>query len=388
MLNILFLRLKLMITNKKLLLICFIIPIIVLLITGNTIKRSDEKLKLPIAVVDEDNSKLTDEIISKIAKNELLSVKKSDFETAKKMLLRDEIDGIFIFKKGFENNIKLGKTDNLVQVHYLQGNFIAPAITDIITSSFMYDIVTEKAKLIVEEITYKKDSKKAQEFNSKFDEKVQTIYKDEEYVLPIITEYLNTNGRDYQNNEMKNLIKKNAVGIMLIFIMLAIIMNSMYTRKDYSTQIITRIKMSNCTYFKYIAGNIMGVSIPIILTTFVQILVMKIFILKEINTIYLLFLFSIYIISFTVFAVLIINIFKNIQSIQAFIPYIILILWILGGFSRILPTYWIQESIFDYLIFNDYGNIFTNLSYQLLNITIYFIAVIVIGFKEYKYGNY
>ncbi len=391
MLSILLLRLKLMITNKKLLLICFIIPIIVLLITGKTLERSNENLKLSIAVVDEDNSRITRETIKKISKNELFIVKESNFEAAEKMLLRDDIEGVYVFKKGFEKNIKIGKTDNLVQVHYLQGNYIAPAVTDIITSNFMFDIVTEKTKLIVEDIIYKEDSNKSQEFNSKFNERVQTIHKDEEYVLPIITEYMNSAKQDDKNSQVKKLMKNNAVNIILIFIMLAVLMNSMYTRKDYNTQIITRIKMSSCTYLKYTVGNIMGISIPVIITTLIQILFIKVFILKDVNALYLMFIFSIYIISFTIFALLLVNIFKSIQSIQAFIPYIILILYILGSLGtniRILPTYTIQQSIFDYLLFNDYGNILTNLLYQLINTSIYFIAVITTGYKEYQYGNY
>lgn len=391
MLSILLLRLKLMITNKKLLLICFIIPIIVLLITGKTLERSNENLKLSIAVVDEDNSRITRETIKKISKNELFIVKESNFEAAEKMLLRDDIEGVYVFKKGFEKNIKIGKTDNLVQVHYLQGNYIAPAVTDIITSNFMFDIVTEKTKLIVEDIIYKEDSNKSQEFNSKFNERVQTIHKDEEYVLPIITEYMNSAKQDDKNSQVKKLMKNNAVNIILIFIMLAVLMNSIYTRKDYNTQIITRIKISSCTYLKYTVGNIMGISIPVIITTLIQILLIKVFILKDVNALYLMFIFSIYIISFTIFALLLVNIFKSIQSIQAFIPYIILILYILGSLGTnisILPTYTIQQSIFDYLLFNDYGNILTNLLYQLINTSIYFIAVIATGYKEYQYGNY
>jgi ABC-2 type transport system permease protein len=101
--------------------------------------------RVPIAVIDEDFTELSQKMLSNLSNHDALNLRSTDKDQAFKLIERNYIEAIFILKKGFQENIKKNNFDGSIQLIYLDKSNIAPAMGDIVASAIISDLAIYKA---------------------------------------------------------------------------------------------------------------------------------------------------------------------------------------------------------------------------------------------------
>src|SRR5690625_178530 len=91
------------------LLITFIINYLVLAVESDT--------KLPISVIQEENTEMSEALIESIKMTDYLRVVDLDKKEALNQLKKNELEAVFVIKTGYERQIKRGGRNKLVEAY-------------------------------------------------------------------------------------------------------------------------------------------------------------------------------------------------------------------------------------------------------------------------------
>lgn len=91
--------------NPVSLLFIFVLPIGLTLFTGLFFEKGQKELQVPIALVDEDQTEFSKTIIGRMNGQSKIHFHEVTSELAERMLLRNEVDSVFVIKKGFQENL-------------------------------------------------------------------------------------------------------------------------------------------------------------------------------------------------------------------------------------------------------------------------------------------
>jgi len=138
-------NIKLFFQKRALVVLSIIFPIIFFMFFSVLFTNYDDIDKIPIAVIDQDNTELSKQIITSLDKNIALKVISHQLEESEKLLKNNRIEAIFILTEGFEEAVKTTNYDNSVDLIYLDKSNIGPALSDIVASDLMMPISIYKA---------------------------------------------------------------------------------------------------------------------------------------------------------------------------------------------------------------------------------------------------
>ncbi|WP_281532726.1 ABC transporter permease, partial [Anaerocolumna aminovalerica] len=144
MTRLFFFRLKLILADK---LNCFVILfsfVLFLLLMSSLSFGAEERSNVPIGIMDLDRSETSKVLAEKIKKIPAFYVYEEGEKELNRLLLREEISGIFIIKEGFEDSVNKGSTEKLVMMKYLEGNKSAKVLSDIFAGPMLYPISLAK----------------------------------------------------------------------------------------------------------------------------------------------------------------------------------------------------------------------------------------------------
>ncbi len=113
--QIIWFRLKLMLTDKALLAAILAAPLLLTLLLGGMQGYNKPKL-IPVAVADQDKSDFSRLVIERLAAKEGLKVISSDEASARNMVQNYAAEAAFIIKKGFEAGILAGNADSSITI--------------------------------------------------------------------------------------------------------------------------------------------------------------------------------------------------------------------------------------------------------------------------------
>lgn len=130
-------RLRLMGQNRKLLALVLVGPVLVALFTGTVFKDFTGMQAVPIALIDQDDSQLSRDIGSALQEHSALQVVTEDWREARILLERSDIEAIFTIREGFAEEIMRGSYDEAIQLTFLDQNYIAVALGDILAREIM-----------------------------------------------------------------------------------------------------------------------------------------------------------------------------------------------------------------------------------------------------------
>ena len=102
---------------------------------------NDAARRLPIAVIDQDQTALSRLIISRLRENERLHIKHVD--DAQVALLRLEIDAAFTIRDGFASRVAEGDIAGMVALHYIADNVTVQIPMEIVAQEFMRVFIDE-----------------------------------------------------------------------------------------------------------------------------------------------------------------------------------------------------------------------------------------------------
>ncbi len=139
--NIIKVNLKLFLKNKKLIAFSMLMPFL-LMILFSIIFDEVKDTKIPISIIDHDQSEMSKNFVDALKKNTSIRVNNEDPYTN---LKNNHIEGILIITEGFEEKIKATNYIEVLELVYLDKSVIAPAISDIIASEIMIPLMIHKA---------------------------------------------------------------------------------------------------------------------------------------------------------------------------------------------------------------------------------------------------
>lgn len=138
-------RLRLMGQNRKLLALVLLGPVLVALFTGTIFKDFTGMQAVPIALIDEDDSGLSREIVLAVQEHSALQVVTEDMSEAIRLLERSEVEAIFTIRRDFSAQVMDGSYDEVIQLTFLDQNYIAVALGDILAREVMPHVTRHAA---------------------------------------------------------------------------------------------------------------------------------------------------------------------------------------------------------------------------------------------------
>lgn len=146
-----FYKLKMMLGDKLLFSAMILIPLMITIAAGYSFRH--EKLDIiPVAVVDEDGSEYSSLLLERLSGKEGLALITTDRETAAALLEENEAEQVFIIQKGFEEAIRKGVSEGLIELissasSYSAGytsEVVAGEVIRIVTANMAANNVTEQ----------------------------------------------------------------------------------------------------------------------------------------------------------------------------------------------------------------------------------------------------
>jgi len=137
-------KLKMMLGDKLLFSAMVLIPLMITIVAGNAFRY--EKLGIiPVAVVDEDCSDYSALLLERLNGKEGLGLSLVDRETAAAMLENNEVEHVFIVKKGFEEAIRREETEGLIELVSSASSYSADYASEVVAGEAMRIITANMA---------------------------------------------------------------------------------------------------------------------------------------------------------------------------------------------------------------------------------------------------
>lgn len=180
-----------------------LLPLVLTFLWLKIISILDEESKVPIALVVEEKSNLSNALIENISKTPYLHIYFLGIGDALHKLEKHELDSVFVIRKGYEENIHHNHRLQLIEAYYSNQSLAYFAVMDTISSFAQYDITRSKAALKVKEIQQTYGAEKT----SEWEEIVQTSRTFQEKEELLKTEYTYQQSNYVVEKENSTLIK-------------------------------------------------------------------------------------------------------------------------------------------------------------------------------------
>lgn len=144
LLTVVQLDLKLFLYNKLAIGVLASLVIIFGILTSGLSRELDKVSGIPIGIVDQDQTELSTEVVTKLKTMDGLVVKEAQQVKLEKELESGRIMALFILKEGYESRVKRCQVKNLITLQYLEGSKYASIISDIVAGAMMNQICLYK----------------------------------------------------------------------------------------------------------------------------------------------------------------------------------------------------------------------------------------------------
>ena len=385
-------RMKILFRKKILIVLSILAPLILLMFVATIFTRPSFFDKVPIAVIDEDNSVTSKRILEGMSHDSSLKctvIKRADIS---KNLNDNFVQGVYILNFGLEENLKKQKFDKLITVHYLPHNVFAPGITDVIAGQLLYYVCGVKSASIGEAAMSKNADMNVYDDIIKYN---LSHINDTDFNLPLKIKSISPNVKKENVALVKGDIvsKQFSLGMVIIFSTLFLLSGSATIMKSRASGVYKRIKAAGVPYsyllLSDVISNILSGSFVVLLQFSFLYKVMDIrgfrsFVLVIISCIIYMFCMS------NLF-VLLTRVFKSYITFQSIMPVFILFMGLIGGclwsielmpqkiilMAHLMPTYYIHNSITNLILYN--GNI-SDILLNLILLIGYGIVFMIINF--------
>lgn len=324
MLSIFKWKMKIFYSNRILILILFIIPILIFSIASPSLKITSNP-KINVSIIDEDKTDLSKEYVKKLQNDDRIITTNLSYSEAVKEIEKNNISGILIVKKGFSKKIQEADNNQLLELIYPKDNYYFRSLSDIFVQHYFKDLTVNR------NINYVMDNFEIERelYEKEYYQQYNNLNKDL-YEFQFITREI-SGGESEANlfNEKNLLLYRYLFGVVFLIAYILILIQSIETKID-NKGIREKIILSRVTFPQFYLGNLLGGVVPIFL-----ILVVQTFIFSLVSDAVFKVELLIYILLFSLGAGLlsnfIVKVFKNSRNIYLIIPYYIIIIWIFGN---------------------------------------------------------
>lgn len=370
MIHIIVLRIRMFLSKKIMLMLFVVFPLLFSFIALNYLRVDDFEIKTTIGVVDADQSDFSKSVIERLQSDESLMVFIFDENSGQEALIKEDIIGLYIIKEGFNQSIKKGNIQRIIEVRYLADNYTAPGITDLITPHFLFDILKEQTILTVNRAAFSDNPELSEEFRELFLEYTVRYEDSEDLELQVILNSIDSETLKPFFSTSKEIIIRYFLSVILIFLIITGFYQAIQVNVDKEHGIISRIKLSNCPYYQYVFGNIIGIALIVFIISVLQMMLLKYMLFYQLDLAGVVLGLAIYSISISLLSLTIMAVLKKGSDFQTAIPYLLIVIWILGGW--IYSETVVNSGMLQYLgripgmmIKDDLINQFTNVDRQI-----------------------
>ncbi|TCK97836.1 ABC-type multidrug transport system permease subunit [Natranaerovirga hydrolytica] len=393
-------RLKIIFKDKVIWGLFAFILLLFMVITSVLVDHVDYGSRIPLVVIDEDKSPMSIELINNLENQQVFQIIQTDTREAYTLLRDGKVEGVYIIKEGYENNILNLNFNNIIEVHYLQGSTAGKIITDMVAGDMLFDmslvktIDTLKEGLLNNEI---------EEMDQIIENAYETAYELKEtraYDDIIKVELINI-GSDinYENIDNTIIYKQVVIGMVSTFLAFFILFasTSIVKDKELGTQkrleviFKRKIHLEICNLLAiFIIGLMISVFLVVILTHRMELLTFQsIFLIALLFFVYSFALSGLFYLS-SAFV-------EKVITMQVSGSIIIIILFVISSsfltmdlingpvllLQQMIPNYWFVEGFTKVIINESVGNVLNNQVQPLLflGITYTCIGMVVKKFK-------
>lgn len=163
------LRWKLILNNRKLTAIIILLPALLSIGIGLVFRDYSAVDRIPVAIIDNDQSSKSNELLNALMRLNSLEVKPVTYEAANKELGDNRIEAIFTIQKGYEDMILSGEIANTIEITFLESNMVASALGDIVAREVIrefsvYSAGNKAGRLLDSDLAKKEAMAKTRQF--------------------------------------------------------------------------------------------------------------------------------------------------------------------------------------------------------------------------------
>ena len=152
MINIIRNRLKIIFQDRLLWALFVFVFVFFALILNNFIEYINTGSKMPIVVIDEDDSDYSKSLLKKLDNQDSLYIINTNDDNGFELLKDGKAEALYYIPKGYQDSILNMNYNEIVKVYYLEGSTAGKVISDIFASEMLYDICTVKSLNLLEQI--------------------------------------------------------------------------------------------------------------------------------------------------------------------------------------------------------------------------------------------
>lgn len=254
--NIIKYRLLTVYKSKTMLgLTCLVVGLFALLIS-TLYKEAETSSKIAVAVVDLDQSPMTERIIDQLEKEEVLRVMVVTERDGKTMLKQDRVQAVYTMTEGFQTKINDEQYEGVYQVHYDQSNPVSRFIGDLFAEKVLRELCLVKSLSQFAKIL---DKHQIEDKNIRLEKAVEKgiamqDYGDHAYYVNV--QFIKDT-KPINVNQVDNTLvyKKMILGMMLSFIAFYILFASIGIVKDKEEHIASRLRVTSTHTLTVVLGH-------------------------------------------------------------------------------------------------------------------------------------
>ncbi|MBN8252618.1 ABC transporter permease [Priestia flexa] len=150
--NLMMEKLKAIIRKPFLLILLLVLPAAGAYVGQMFLQNVENDVKIPVAIADEDQSKLSKEVIQRVTTNERIKLIATTADEGEKKLLRNEVDSLFIVREGFMDNIKKEDYEETIELVKMPASVATSVVEEVIASEVTRLSSNSKAAIQVERL--------------------------------------------------------------------------------------------------------------------------------------------------------------------------------------------------------------------------------------------
>ena len=136
----------------KVLLAWLLLPLLLTILTFGMLTKLGDESKVPIGLVIEENSTLSDNLVQRIMDTDYLQVNILDLPEAIDLLEKHELDSVFVIKDGYEEDILDNRRSQLLEAYSSNRSFAYFAVVETISSYVQEEATRTKAATEIKDL--------------------------------------------------------------------------------------------------------------------------------------------------------------------------------------------------------------------------------------------
>lgn len=351
-------KLKMMFADRLFFTAMLLIPLFITLSAGYALRY--EKLNIiPVAFVDEDQSDYSRTLLERLSAKEGFQIVTAERDKVLKMLKGNEIEEVFIIKKGFEENIKRGENKQIIDLIKSPSSFAADFASEVVAGEVIRFVTGSKAADWVEEQYEKLGKQVGEELYNEVREFADSQWEPG----PLMTvEYKELEGGREKGVSRVSLPAATATsaGIIVVFIMFYVLFSSGWLVEERTNGTLKRLVSGPGALGYAFAGSVFALMISgSLLVALFSLINRIVFHVELIPGLWSYVIITAYMLSVVSLSLFLSSVLKTTSQLQAFAPLFTLLTGFAGGcfwnfvemppqlkaFSLLTPQGWALDGI-------------------------------------------